>query len=209
MKIYFVRHGETNANAKQLHQDHTEELSKKGLQQARLVAERFSSIPVDIILSSPYKRAQQTALEIEKKVGKPIEYLKTLHEIRKSSELLGKKFDHPEVLRIREVIKSNSNDATYKHSDEETFAEARLRAQKVLEYLATLKYKNIVCVSHGDFLPLILLCMMLGDEFTHHEYSRFRKFTTMHNTGITMCGYNEERGWHLLTLNDYAHLGEI
>jgi broad specificity phosphatase PhoE len=71
MKLIIVRHGQSIANSKGITQGNKDEwidtsLTKKGLEQARKVAERLNEEDIDIIYSSDLKRAKQTAEEINK-----------------------------------------------------------------------------------------------------------------------------------------------
>ena len=70
MKLYLVRHGQTEHNASSLHQDEKVELSKQGKKQAIILAKRFSKIPIELIYSSPMNRARKTAEVINKKIKK-------------------------------------------------------------------------------------------------------------------------------------------
>ena len=65
MKVYFVRHGQTNSNKESRHQFPETPLSDHGLTQADAVAKRFKHLKVDLIISSPYTRALQTATAIK------------------------------------------------------------------------------------------------------------------------------------------------
>lgn len=68
MKLFIVRHGESKANAKGIHQGQKIDtsLSKKGLEQAKKIAERLKDENFEIIYSSDLKRAYETAKEISK-----------------------------------------------------------------------------------------------------------------------------------------------
>ena len=60
--ILLVRHGETVDNARQIMQGQTQgELNERGREQARQVAERLATAPVDVIIASDVRRAIQTA----------------------------------------------------------------------------------------------------------------------------------------------------
>jgi len=62
MKWYFVRHGEIQANVKKIYAGWSdEELTKRGHQQAREVAEELADFEIGSIYTSPLKRAVQTA----------------------------------------------------------------------------------------------------------------------------------------------------
>lgn len=64
MKLYFVRHGESEANvvrvfSNQNHEQHP--LTEKGKQQAHALAEQLRNVNFSAIYSSPMRRARQTA----------------------------------------------------------------------------------------------------------------------------------------------------
>ena len=62
MKIYLVRHGETDWNQAGLLQGQTDiALNAQGLEQAREAAERLKEVPFDIAFCSPLIRAKRTA----------------------------------------------------------------------------------------------------------------------------------------------------
>lgn len=64
MKLYFVRHGETDVNSG-LQQAHTaqfnEPLNAAGIVQAKRLAERLKNVTLDAVVSSPLRRTVQTA----------------------------------------------------------------------------------------------------------------------------------------------------
>ena len=64
-KIWLIRHGESIANAGEPTQDHRNiPLSPKGLIQAQEVAREIPTDPApELIITSPYLRAQQTAMQ--------------------------------------------------------------------------------------------------------------------------------------------------
>lgn len=62
MKIYTVRHGQTEWNKKGLYQGKTDvPLNEEGKKQATLVKEKLKDKKIDLIISSPLKRAKETA----------------------------------------------------------------------------------------------------------------------------------------------------
>ena len=62
MKLYVVRHGETTQNQKGLVQGDTEsDLSEKGIQDAKDLSELVLSLNIDYVISSPLRRAKDTA----------------------------------------------------------------------------------------------------------------------------------------------------
>ena len=62
MKIYLIRHGETDWNLQQLLQGSADiPLNQNGLELARVTAQGLKDVPFDLIYTSPLKRARQTA----------------------------------------------------------------------------------------------------------------------------------------------------
>lgn len=61
MKIYLVRHGETDWNKMRRNQGQTDvPLNEKGIELARQTGEGLAGIPFDVCFTSPLKRAHQT-----------------------------------------------------------------------------------------------------------------------------------------------------
>ncbi len=208
MKVYFVRHAQSAYNAQDLlHQYHEGELSEFGVKQAEFVAQRFSHIPLDVIVSSPYERAKETARIISGVIGRMVIFTELLSEFHGPRELEGRPKDDPEVLRINGLMAEHRHDPDWKYSDEESYGELRDRALKALDYLSAQKYENILCITHGLFLRVIVAAMMFGETMTRDELLRFMRFVRINNTGISVCELLESGQWRLVTMNDHAHLG--
>jgi broad specificity phosphatase PhoE len=90
MKVYFVRHGESVANAEKRHQDENEPLSQKGREQAHVVATRVGDLHIEHVLASPYTRARETAHIIAEHVGLSVSFLESLVEISVPTFFVGK-----------------------------------------------------------------------------------------------------------------------
>lgn len=207
MNLYFVRHGETQFNALQMHQHNEVPLSPKGTQQAKFVAKRFRDIPIDIIVSSDAVRAQQTAEEIFQIIKRQIFYTPLLRERRNPSEIQGKKHDDPDVMRIKEIIQKNARLTDWHFSDEENFTDLKKRAIEFFDYLSLFKEKNILAVTHEGILMTILGLLIFGNEMTHKEAFHLHETLSLSNTGITLCESDNAGRWKIITLNDHAHLG--
>ena len=62
MKLYVVRHGQTDKNVLGLVQGDTEsDLTEKGREEAKALQELVKSLDVDVVVSSPLRRALDTA----------------------------------------------------------------------------------------------------------------------------------------------------
>lgn len=79
--FYFVRHGETDWNKEQKVMGQSDiPLNENGILQAQAVAEKIQALPIDIIISSPLKRALATAEIIGNKIHQPVTIENNLQE---------------------------------------------------------------------------------------------------------------------------------
>ncbi len=206
MKLYLVRHGESEGNEAGTHQHPETNLSPTGLKQAQFIATRFTKIPIDAILASPFQRAKQTAETIGLAIKKPVETSPLFQEIKRPSEILGKLEADPAITAIRKTIRDNWHNPNYRHSNEETFFEFRARAIKALEYIKGTDRENVLLVTHGLFLRALVCVMEFGDNLEPDHLKRSAAFFVASNTGITLCEWKDDK-WKLVTWNDHAHLG--
>ena len=81
MKFYVVRHGQTDWNAKGRIQGKTDiELNEIGIEQAKKLKELIKDYNIDLIISSPLKRARKTAEVINEAVKCNIIFEESLKE---------------------------------------------------------------------------------------------------------------------------------
>jgi 2,3-bisphosphoglycerate-dependent phosphoglycerate mutase len=82
MWLYFVRHGESEANLLQEFSNSglKHPLTERGLAQAQRVADILAGMPVERVYSSPVLRAQQTARIIAESLAAPLEITEALRE---------------------------------------------------------------------------------------------------------------------------------
>ena len=143
--VYFVRHAEPNYNN---HDDTLRELSPKGMEDRKLVTEFLGDKHIDIILSSPYKRAIDTVRDFEDSYGLPIDIINDFRE---------RKVDSVCIEDFTSFAKKQWSDFTYKLSDGECLQEVQTRNISALEQVIN-QYagKNIVVGSHGTALSTII-----------------------------------------------------
>jgi broad specificity phosphatase PhoE len=206
--VYFVRHGSTAQLEAAAYQNHDVPLSALGMKQGEVVAERFATVPVDVIFSSAMARAEKTAQKIAEAKKLPVEPLSVFNEILRPSAIRGKMRDDPVVARIFAEVKEYFSDPSRRHSDEENFYDLKTRALEALAFLESRAENRILVVTHGVFLKMVLGAMMFGDALSAQEHGGIDRFFFPSNTGITKCVFKDGR-WRLMTWNDDAHLGEL
>src|SRR3990167_5446698 len=187
MKVYFVRHGQSRGNKARIHQTGKDPLSEYGLKQAQTVASRFKKIPVDVIFSSAYTRAAQTAEAIGRDVHKTVIHITLLREMKRPTELEGKLSYGAHVTAVKNLLEDHAHDPDWPHSDEENLHDLINRAKKCLEFISARHEENIVVVSHGFFLRILISVMMFGPDEKIVYYQKFFNFFRQQNTGITVC----------------------
>jgi broad specificity phosphatase PhoE len=204
--VYFVRHGSTEGNEKRAYQHVHTPLSELGRRQAECVACRFERIPVDIVITSDMERAAETGRCIAERNRLPIVFDPLFQEILRPAIIRGKGRDDPEVLEIMRFLAENWANARVKHSDEENFFDLKERALKALAHLVERLERNLLVVTHGTFLSMLLCCMMAGEEVSPQWFDRVHHFLVLKNTALSVCEYDHGK-WQLVTWNDHAHLG--
>ena len=161
MHIYFVRHGETELNKRHIHQSPGTPLSPKGREQAVTVGEYLRSMNPDMLISSEYTRALETARTIGFFIGLSPQVQGCFYELERPSSLYGKSHFHP--LTFWYVLKTvcKRNDPTWRYADAENFNDIRMRAERALDYLESLRetHHSVVVVSHTIFINCMVSYM--------------------------------------------------
>lgn len=209
--VYLVRHGESTENVRTdaTFRNHHADLTDTGRQQAETIAERAARLPLDVIIASTMVRAQDTAEAIRAATGLPMESSELFVERIVASSLVGGAWADPEfVKRFRSWEATFFSDASYE--DGENFSAICARGQEALAYLAARPESDILVVTHGFFLRIILGLVLLQERFEAEDMRKLFTTVKTRNTGITVLRYDAEdlRGaWQMLTWNDHAHLG--
>lgn len=210
--VYFVRHGESTANVgAYFENDDIAPLTKKGREQAQLIADRCVKLPVDAFLASPMPRARETAEYISKSIGKPFELSPELVERRIPSSLFSLKKDDPKARGLLEAWDKEF------FTDTETFRDIRDRAGRVLHLLAKHQAENILVVTHGFLLRTLFASVLFGDRMTPQNLHTFvQAVPQTQHTHISVFRYHDGEaeslwrkgaGWRVWVWNDHAHLG--
>jgi len=206
--IYFVRHGESELNRKGIRQGPEGGLSDEGRMQASRTAQKFPKKKgkPEVIISSPYERARQTAEIIARELGMQVESCDLLVERRNPSDIIGRSIEERGVKLIVDQIEKTFHDDNFRHSDEENFADLKERAKKLLAYIADREEKRIIMVTHHVFLKMIVSCMLYGDNLTASLYNTLSYFNWIDDAGMTICQYTphwfKKDEWKIITWND-------
>ena len=154
--IYFVRHGESEANAARRFAGRTDSpLTDRGREQAKAVADVLAKVHFDRIVSSPLSRCRDTALAIARRHQLPVDLEPDLVEID-VGERTGSPFD--EVRGLPEW----RDDGFVAWPRGETLDQVLDRAHRVVARIAAENAgQRVLVVGHGG-VTRILMSHFLG-----------------------------------------------
>jgi len=202
--IYFVRHGQSTANAGGVSMAHAEiPLSELGRRQAALVAGLLEVQPI-LLLSSTYVRAIDTARPFSEKTGCPITPHPLLHEF---SALDAGLIEGMVTAQRRPMADAfwDQVDPDLRHGPgSETFREFSSRVSGFAGEMPGLP-QDTVLFGHGIWFAL--LCWKLwgftGDDATvMREFRRFQRALPMPNCAVYGLEQAGKGRWRL-------HLNEV
>ncbi|MGG7179442.1 histidine phosphatase family protein [Clostridium paraputrificum] len=198
--IYLTRHGKTLWNLeKRLQGVSNSELTEEGIKQAKSLGDRLDGLDIDVIYTSPIKRAYETAQILRN--GKNIniiaeDRLKEInfgeYEGSTEEELLG-------MGKGDEISKIFSGEMDVRAPGGETLRELYNRISEVLaEILEIEKGKNVLIVTHGATLKAIVSYFKKSDEI----YDTIMGQTTLSKV---ICKNGE---FEFEFINDRTHLDD-
>lgn len=199
--VYIVRHCEADGNLRRIFQGHTDaEISEKGAEQLRYLAERFRSVPLDAVYSSPLKRALLTADSINRYHGLPVETDAGLTEISGGcieglpwAEL---PVQYPEYARCW-----NLEPDRFEPKDGESMRQVYDRIWKTVTRIAAAHPDETIAVaSHGCAIRN-LLCRAKGLPI-----KQLNTVEWCDNTGVSILEFDESGRCRVALENDISHL---
>lgn len=162
MKLYFVRHGESEANTQHVISNYGSGfgLTERGRQQVHELADRLNDLPLTTMYSSPVLRAMDTADILYERLGLPYRVTEALREYH--CGVLEGKSDEQSWRLHREYYEDWALRHNYNSKPEggESFVDIQNRFVPFIESLKCDDDEGILLVGHGGLfhlmLPLIL-----------------------------------------------------
>jgi len=192
MKLYLIRHGETEYNIRKQMQGWGEiPLNDAGIAQASQLAQHLPQYPLDHIYSSDLRRTVMTACIAASTTGLPISYLPEFRE-RNPGDLKDSHytFDHPFF-----------TDPDFQPPNGESAIDFDSRVRSAFDTLIELEGesgRHIAVVTHGMVCnSFVVQCL----GFNPYEQEGFY----WPNTALTICDYINGQ-WKLITLASDEHL---
>ncbi|HXQ33422.1 MAG TPA: histidine phosphatase family protein [Anaerolineales bacterium] len=196
MKLYFVRHGESEANTLRVISNRESRfgLTALGKEQAMVLADSLKDIPITSIFSSPVLRARETADILSRSFNLPYQSTEALREY--DCGILEEKSDE-ESWKLHSEIAEDwvlHHNHLRKPEGGENFLDIKKRFVPFIERFAQNGLHpedHILLVSHGGLLQL-----MLPEVLTNIDHAFVRSNGIRH----TQCIIAEQRSTGLLCL---------
>ncbi len=164
MKLYLSRHGETDVNTMDRVCGLTEAmLTEKGKSQAASLGERVKGLGIDVIISSPMKRARETSAIVSEICSAPIVV---------DDRLIEQNYGIYEgVDRYHEGFLTNKRMFAFRYPGGESMMQVAYRTYSFIEDVKE-KYagKNVLVICHGGVCRVLRTYFvdMTNDEFFHY-----------------------------------------
>ena len=216
--VYFVRHGESEANVGHpVFQGEESDLTPRGEEQARFIADRAKNLQFEALISSRALRARKTADYISQATGVKHEPVEIFSERKLPSRFVGIPVDDEDVRPKFEAWEKSLYEPDVRVEDGENFSDITKRAGGALAYLEKRSESYILVVTHGFFLRTIIARVLFGEKVTPDELKKIIATFRTANTGLTLMqfGVGDSREawgipknpWIIRVWNDHAHLG--
>jgi 2,3-bisphosphoglycerate-dependent phosphoglycerate mutase len=140
-RLFLVRHCESTG------QEASAPLTAIGQRQAVLLADHLETAGVELLVSSPYTRAQQSIIPLAQRLGLPVELDPRLVERILSAAPL----EH-----WREAIRQTFEDLDLAWPGGESSRTAMARGREAVNALLTRPVRVLVVVTHGNLMTLML-----------------------------------------------------
>ncbi|MEF9955114.1 MAG: histidine phosphatase family protein [Clostridium sp.] len=199
MKLYLIRHGQTQWNIEGKIQGKTDiPLNQVGIDQAKLLSEAMEEHSVSAIFSSPLKRAYETACIVASSKNLPVIPVRELEEVDfglwegMTWNLINEKYP-------ADFAAWDKNPTTSTPTGGETRESCRTRCEQAMNSILSTAGGDIAIVAHGGILVFVVDFLLRTGQDKNEMIVR--------NASITTIEYHRDTGiGTLLVLNDTHHL---
>jgi broad specificity phosphatase PhoE len=200
MKLIFVRHGQTVANAENRLQGHLDtELSPLGLHQARIVAAALAQETIEAVYSSDCQRASVTAEIVAAPHSLPVATDPLLREAR-LGDWQGMTVDEIERQYPIEYQAWRRDSISNRPPGAERLEEVIARVNRFFDKVTAKHSKgSILLVAHGGSIRAAVCCCLDSGP------APFRRIR-LDNAGVTRISWPPAASPMLIRANDTCHL---
>ena len=169
MRLYFVRHGESEANTQHVISNRASPfgLTERGQEQAKILAGKLADIPLTSMYSSPIPRARETADILSRSFGQTYQVTEALREY--DCGVLEDRSDEESWKLHRQYYEDWTlrHDFLSKPEGGESFVDIQNRFLPFAESLKLTNESHILLVGHGGIFHLMLPLILtnIGNDF--------------------------------------------
>jgi 2,3-bisphosphoglycerate-dependent phosphoglycerate mutase len=170
--IFFIRHGETEANKLRIHQSSDECLTPKGKLQAHHISHFLEGQKIDTLLCSTYVRARQTAEIISRALQVPYTEDENFVEVRRPDHIYGQRYYSKETLWYMWRLFRFQETSNWHQDGAENMFALRNRIENVKRTIATSEGDKIAVVTHDVFMNLFFEHVCTDRKLTFVQFVR-------------------------------------
>lgn len=199
MKIYLVRHAQSERNQGKEH----DKLSEIGIEQAKRLGLFLKDRHIDYVYCSKLIRAKETLSYILPSLKNVKETIYTEKINEHDQGIFNQKSGKEWFYHLTELKEKGVDLLNYRPEGGETLLELEKRAQKFINYLKK-KHNtedHILIVSHGMFLRLLVLRLL---KYQIEEI----KYFDIHNASLSEFELDKNFNVKDFKINDFKHLLE-
>jgi ribonuclease H / adenosylcobalamin/alpha-ribazole phosphatase len=202
MRLICVRHGESHSNASTdrvaLPEAEGDRLTERGVAQARAAAEALAHSRASRLISSPMRRATETAAAIAERTGLEVEVNPLIHELREFEGYTELDAERQRTMRWSARMSAHPDDPHHAPDGADSFAAMVARVRRFKAQLEPLKGSDpqgdsdptVIAVSHGIFLRFLFFDTVFGDAFVPAHAERLWRLRTA-NGALSVFSYGE------------------
>jgi probable phosphoglycerate mutase len=197
VRLLMLRHAESRSNAHPravaLPEREGDRLTQRGWEQARAAALGLREARAARLITSPMRRARETATVLADELGLSIELDDTIHELRESADYLSLPPEKQKLRRWSNWMAEHGDDPDWSPPGGESFNAVLARVRR---FKAAMEREDpeadVLAVSHGIFLRFFLIDSLLEDRFRVSDVARLWQLRTV-NCGLSVFEHGEPR----------------
>lgn len=192
-----LRHGESVSNADpeaiSLSEEIGDRLSTKGREQARAAASGLREAGITRLLSSPMRRARETAESLSEALELPVTVLAYVHELKEATGYGELSPEEQKLRRWSARMAAHPDDPDHCGDGAESFNEVLGRVRRLKAELESRPHEErAMIVTHGIFSRFFFFDSLLGEVFEPRLVPRLWNLRTR-NCGLSVFEHGERR----------------
>jgi len=193
-----LRHGESVSNADPqaitLPDETGDRLSEQGREQARAAAGGLEEAGIIRLLSSPMRRARETAEPLSRRLQLTVTVLPYVHELKEETGYGELSPEQQKLRRWSARMAAHPDDPDHRGDGAESFNDVRGRVRRLKAELESQPNgERALIVTHGIFSRFFFFDSLLGEAFEPRLVPRLWNLRTR-NCGLSVFEHGER--WH-------------